>query len=100
MENIIQITEKAAIEIKKIIQKKNIPDDYGLRVGIKGGVGCAGINYLLGFDTKKGDDMELFVNDIQIYLSKKHVMFLSGITLDFYEGSEARGFEFIAAKES
>jgi len=36
------------------MQLKNIPDDHGLRLGIKGS-GCAG-TFLLGFDKKKRSD--------------------------------------------
>lgn len=35
----IGISARAAEEVKKIMQSKNIPAGYGLRLGIKGG-GC------------------------------------------------------------
>ncbi len=39
----ITITEKALNEISRIMQSNNIPENYGLRVGVKGG-GCSGYN--------------------------------------------------------
>lgn len=48
----INITPKALEEIKTIISTKNIPLEYALRVGVKGG-GCGGVSYALGFDLKK-----------------------------------------------
>ena len=48
--NPVTLTEKAIEEIKHIMASKNIPKGYGLRIGVKGGVGCAGLGYLLGFD--------------------------------------------------
>ena len=33
----VKITEKAESEIKNIMATKNIPTDYHLRVGVKGG---------------------------------------------------------------
>jgi len=90
----IQITEKAQEEIKNIIQHKNIPTDYFLRVGVKGG-GCGGMSYLLGFDKPKEDDQQFEIEGIQVLIEKKHYMFLMGMQVDFYEGNEARGFTFI-----
>ena len=43
MENPVEITEKAMKEICLILDKKGIPKGYGLRIGVKGGTGCAGI---------------------------------------------------------
>ena len=50
----VSLSEKAVTEIKEIINHKNIPPDYGLRIGVSGGGGCGGgISYILGFDKKK-----------------------------------------------
>lgn len=46
VENEINITEKAAKEVAQIRNENNIPEDYGLRVGVKGG-GCSGLTYTL-----------------------------------------------------
>ncbi|MGB5893381.1 MAG: iron-sulfur cluster assembly accessory protein, partial [Ignavibacteriaceae bacterium] len=52
----ISLTEKAINEIKRIMSENQVPDSYGLRVGVKGG-GCSGFSYTLGFDAeaKEGD---------------------------------------------
>lgn len=94
----VSITKNAAEEIKAILQKKRIPQDYGLRIGIRG-AGCAGINYMLGFDKKKSQDLEYFVDTIPVYVDKKHVMHLVGLKLDFVEDSEQRGFSFEATNK-
>lgn len=90
----VSISHRAASEIRDIMSRKNIPADYGLRIGIKG-AGCAGISYLLGFDKKKEDDMEYMVGDITVYVQKRHTMYLIGLEVDFYEGADARGFTFV-----
>jgi len=89
----VSISEKAMEEVKAIMNKKGIPEDYGLRVGIQG-AGCAGISYLVGFDKQKDTDMVYENEGVTIFVEKKHVMYLIGIELDFYEGSDARGFTF------
>ena len=91
----VQITDDAVVEIKAILERKGIPDEYGLRIGIRG-AGCAGINYMLGFDKKKSQDLEYTVEDIPVYVDKKHVMHLVGLKLDFVEDAETRGFSFDA----
>lgn len=89
----VSITPKAAEEVKNILDKKNIPQDYGLRIGVRG-AGCGGMSYVLGFDKKKEDDEHYTIENIPVYVEKKHVMYLAGIEVDFYEGSDARGFMF------
>ena len=90
----IEITPKAALEIKHIMATKNIPLDYFLRVGVKGG-GCWGMAYALGFDKLKPDDQRYEVQNIPVLIEKKHLMFLMGMQIDFFEGDDARGFTFI-----
>jgi len=90
----IKITEKAESEIKNIIATKNIPADYHLRVGVKGG-GCGGMTYALGFDKPKTEDQQFEISEIHVLIEKRHLMFLMGMQIDFFEGDEARGFTFI-----
>lgn len=93
MELPVTITNKAIREIRKIMDRKNIPEEYGLRIGIKG-TGCAGTSYLLGFDKPASDDGTFDLDGLRVYISKKHTMYLIGLTLDFYDGSDSRGFIF------
>jgi iron-sulfur cluster assembly protein len=89
----VNISEKALIEIKEIILNKNIPQNYGLRLGIKGS-GCAGIGFLLGFDTLKEQDKVFSHEEVTIYIAKKDIMHLIGKTVDFVD-DDARGFVFV-----
>lgn len=89
----ISITPKALDEIKKIMDKKGIPADYGLRVGVRGG-GC-GVSMIIGFDKKKETDLAYTVSGIPVYVAKKDTLFLVGKEVDFYEGAEGRGFTFV-----
>jgi iron-sulfur cluster assembly protein len=90
----VTLSARAAEEVRKIMLHKNIPAEYGLRVGIKGG-GCGGVALMIGFDKKKETDLAYLIDDIQIYVDKKHTMYLMGKEVDFYEGADARGFMFI-----
>jgi iron-sulfur cluster assembly protein len=90
----VNITKKAIKEVRNIMTNKGIPDDYGLRIGIKGGGGCLGFTYMLGFDKlKKGDD-EYMMDNIPVYIEKKHLMYLIDVELDYTSTSESQGFSF------
>ena len=95
----VTLSARAAEEVLKIMQHKNIPADYGLRVGIKGG-GCGGVSLMIGFDKRKPTDLAYTIGNIQIYVDKKHTMYLMGKEVDFYEGSDARGFMFVDPAET
>ena len=90
----VVITEEAEKEIINIITNKNIPSGYGLRIGVKGGRGCAGVNYILGFDQEQEGDITYFQSEIKILVKKKELMFLMGLQVDFYDGADERGFLF------
>lgn len=90
----LTITEKALKEIKAIMKNKNIPGEYGLRIGIKASGGCGGISYLLGFDKQKPSDDSYEIDGIMVYIEKKHVMYLVGLEMDYYSGADAQGFNF------
>ncbi|HYG18691.1 MAG TPA: iron-sulfur cluster biosynthesis family protein [Ohtaekwangia sp.] len=89
----VTISERAAEEIRKIMETKNIPADYGLRVGIRGG-GCGGASMIIGFDKKKSTDLEYRIDDITVYVEKGHTMYVIGKQVDFVEGEAGRGFVF------
>ncbi len=91
----VEISEKAIVEIKNIMANKSIPADYGLRIGVSGGGGCGGMKFILGFDKRKDGDLEYTVDEIPVYVEKKHTMYLMGMQVDFYEGADARGFTFV-----
>ncbi len=90
----VTLSSKAAEEVLKIMQTKNIPSDYGLRIGIRGG-GCGGAKLILGFDKKKESDLAYILEGIQVYVDKKHTMYVIGKEVDYHEGEEARGFVFV-----
>ena len=90
----IKITEKAASQIKQIMSENDIPKDYGLRIGVKGG-GCSGMTYHLGFDgeQKEGDTVVSY-DDIKLYVDGKSLFYLTGTELDYSDGLNGKGFIF------
>jgi iron-sulfur cluster assembly protein len=91
----VTLSPKAAEQVRSIMRTKNIPGDYGLRIGIRGGHGCGGHQLILGFDKKKDSDIAYTDAGITVYVDKKHMMYVLGKEVDFYEGADARGFVFV-----
>ena len=89
----VELSSQAAQEIQKIMSTKDIPEGYGLRIGVKGG-GCSGMSYVLGFDRKREHDKRFDLDGITIYMDKRHGMYLMGTTVDYHDGLNARGFTF------
>ena len=90
----IKITSRAVEEILNILETKGITEEYSLRVSIKGGHGCSGINFTLGFDKRKELDTVSMISGIKVLIQKSEVMFLIGQEIDFHEGIDTRGFIF------
>ena len=90
----IEITDRAAEEIKRLQEKEGISAG-GLRVGIKGG-GCSGLSYNLGFEseTRKGD--KIFEReDVKLFCDIKSYIYLNNTVLDFDNGLMGKGFIFM-----
>jgi len=91
----ITITEKAAGEMRRVMDEQKMGEDFVLRVGVAGG-GCSGFQYSLGFDdrTDEAKDEVTEQHGIKVAVDKKSALFLDGTTLDHYDGIEKRGFVF------
>jgi len=89
----LTLTPGAVKELKKLKEQQELSDEFGLRVGVEGG-GCAGMNYILGFDRKKEGDSEYLIEGIRIFMNKAHGLYLAGMEIDFKSGLDARGFTF------
>lgn len=90
MENPIQITDKARLEIVTTLEANKIPDTYGLRVGLRGG-GCSG-TFLLGFDTASDADQIYAIDGIKVIIDKRHLMYVLGVLVDYEEGMNGSGY--------
>lgn len=89
----ISLTEGAIKQLKILSADKEVPEGYGLRVGIKGG-GCSGFTYVLGFDEKKDNDDTYQIEGITVYMEKAHGLYLLGMEIDWLDGLNNRGFIF------
>jgi len=66
----------------------------GLRLGIKT-TGCSGLAYVLEFVDGLNEDDEMYtVNDVNIIIDGKSLVYLDGIELDFIKEGLNEGFKF------
>ena len=98
----IALTERAAWEVRRVIEENGLPEDTRLRVGAKGG-GCSGFSYVLDFD-KNGPtefDLEFESHGVRVLIDKKSEFFMSGTVVDFDDSNLLnRGFVFHNPKAS
>ena len=89
----IILTDGAVEQLRRIMKEQNVPEEYGLRVGVKGG-GCSGFSYVLGFDVQKEKDTVSYANGIKVFMEKSHGIYLLGMEIDWMNGLNNRGFAF------
>ena len=89
----VSLTKRAADQVRKIISEEDLEDKLYLRVAVEGG-GCSGLSYKLGLDHKTKDDEIIESQGIEILVDPRHMMYLEGISIDYPDGLDARGFTF------
>jgi iron-sulfur cluster assembly protein len=97
VENGIYITDKAKEKVAQLMEEAGIANDpsYFLRVGVAGG-GCSGLSYKLDFDNEQKPTDQVFEDrGVKIITDLKSLLYLVNTTLDFSDGLNGKGFQFI-----
>ena len=90
----IHVTDKAAEKVRYFASKQGLENDFGVRVGVKGG-GCSGLLYTLSVESSpQSEDKVIEEHGIKIFIPKKSYLFLAGMELDFSDGLNGKGFTF------
>ncbi len=95
-EDTVYITSHAINQIKNIVVEQNVPEEYYLRIGTQSG-GCSGMQHVLGFDNTPADeslDKSFSIGDSSIVIDRKSLFLLQGITIDYIEDIDRKGFVF------
>lgn len=91
----ITITDKAKNKIDNLRKQEGHPENANIRVSVQGG-GCSGLMYDLSFDPVVDEKDQVFEDKgIRILVDKKSLLYLIGTTLDFSDGLNGKGFQFI-----
>ena len=88
----VTMTSAAAERVKSFLHNRG--KGLGLRLGIKT-TGCSGLAYVLEFvDDANEDDQMFSINDVNIIIDAKSLVYLDGIELDFVKEGLNEGFKF------
>ncbi|MGC3944219.1 MAG: iron-sulfur cluster assembly accessory protein [Chryseolinea sp.] len=91
----ITVTDKAKEKIISLRKEEGHANYNNVRVLVKGG-GCSGLMYDLNFDDEiKPADQVFEDKGIKILVDKKSLLYLVGTVLDFSDGLNGKGFQFI-----
>ena len=90
----VTVSETAARKLSSLIEESGCITPF-VRVAVKGG-GCSGLSYDLSFDTEQQPaDTLVEDKDVQILIDMKSLLYLYGTELDFSDGLNGKGFQFI-----
>ncbi|MFO7822859.1 MAG: iron-sulfur cluster assembly accessory protein [Cyclobacterium sp.] len=91
----IIVSEKARDRILELRQEENRNTEENIRVSVKGG-GCSGLMYDLGFDNSTSETDHVFEDKgVKIIVDRKSLLYLAGTTLEFSDGLNGKGFQFV-----
>jgi len=95
----ITLTDQAYLHIHQQLRERNaeglIEDKgIGIRFGVTG-AGCGGYSYVIEFvDTDSGEDHIFEQDNVKIFVDKKSIIFLDGLTVDFETTGFSSGLKF------
>lgn len=91
----ITVTDKAKERIIELKKEEGREEQENIRVSVKGG-GCSGLMYELGFDAQVVETDHVFEDKgIKILVDRKSLLYLAGTTLEFSDGLNGKGFQFV-----
>lgn len=89
----ITLTEVAAREVKRVLEKES-HQDWGVRLGVKGG-GCSGLTYTMGLEEAPQPHDQIFeIEGVKVFCDPKSYLFINGMTLDYSTDLMGGGFRF------
>ena len=89
----VNLTELASKNFKRIRQDEDLPIDTPLRVSVKGG-GCAGYEYVLEFSPQSKRDLSFKSEWLEIVTDRKSHIIIDGLQIDWSRDLSAPGPRF------
>lgn len=94
----VTISNNALSHVLTLMEQSGLSTQtHKLRVGVKGG-GCSGLSYTMDFDeivNIQSDDVFEVGNGLQIIVDKKSLLYLIGTELNYSDGLNGKGFEWV-----
>lgn len=95
--NMITVSNNAKEHLVELMKKEGLTQEtHFLRVGVKGG-GCSGLSYVMDFDEKiePTDEVVDLESGLKVIIDKKSLLYLFGTELNYSDGLNGKGFEWI-----
>jgi iron-sulfur cluster assembly protein len=93
----IQLTEKAAVKIQTMLDRRGF--GQGIRLGVRT-TGCSGLAYVLEYvDSPNAEDQCFEYSGCKIFIDPKSCVYMSGLTVDYVRTGLNEGFEFLNPNE-
>ena len=91
----VTVTDKAKSKVEQLMSENELDKSYFLRVSVQGG-GCSGLSYKMDFDNEEKTGDQFFEDQgVRLALDMKSFLYLAGTELDFSDGLNGKGFNFI-----
>ena len=91
----ISVTDKTKNQISFLRSSEGYSEAHNLRVSVKGG-GCSGLMYDIAFDDAITPQDDVFEDKgVKVIVDKRSLLYLLGTTLEFSDGLNGKGFQFI-----
>lgn len=88
----LTLSEKALKQASRLSRET---EKDGLRVAVIGG-GCSGLQYKLGWDDIKDDDViQDYGDGFRVLIDSKSALYLTGSALEFHDDLNKSGFEVV-----
>ena len=90
---LVTVTESAVAALREALSAEETGESLGVRLAVVGG-GCSGLQYELELDQRRPTDTVVDADGVELLLDPKSAIYLKGITLDYRDGLQGRGFSF------
>ena len=89
----ISLTERAAQEVRDILEQQGNPDDVSLRIYVAGG-GCSGLQYGMALDENTEEGDAFFTDrDVRVVIDPMSLRYITGSVVDYVETPMGGGFK-------
>ena len=91
----INVSDTASNKLQNLFLEENRdPKNTYVKVGVMSG-GCSGLSYDLDFTSGEENDTIFDYDGYKIFMDAKSMIYLKGMSLDFQDGLQGKGFQFI-----
>ena len=89
----ISLTDRAAQEVKDILEQQGDPTDVALRIYVAGG-GCSGLQYGMALDENVEEGDEFFTDkDVRVVIDPMSLKYITGSIVDYVTTPMGGGFK-------